>query len=127
MKSRSSARRRKPRKLLRCSALRIEQHPEHPLYVFALTGEQLWTIASVSHIGRTGSGRVIGYQSPPVKRHIRSIIEYLDSGPALLPNSLVVALNSNVRFIRNGGDRNASTVHGVLEIPLPINGDPKTG
>lgn len=127
MKSRSSGKHRKRRKLLRCPALKIEQHPEHPLYVFALTGEQLWNVASVSHIGRTAAGKLLGYQRPAVRRHIRSIVEYLDSGSVLLPNSLVVALNSDVRFVAMSGNGNGSTAHGILTIPLPLNGDPKPG
>src|SRR5688572_21365748 len=39
MKSPGNARRRKPRQLFRCPALRIDQDPKHPLYVFAVTGE----------------------------------------------------------------------------------------
>jgi len=80
----------------------------------------------VSHIGRTPAGKLIGYQRPAVKRHIRTIIEYLDSGPALLPNSLVIALNSEVRFVTKRG-HNGSTAYGVLEIPFPLNGGPKLG
>jgi DGQHR domain-containing protein len=128
MKSRGNAKHRKRRQLFRCPALRIDQDPKHPLYVFAVTGEQLWKIASISHIGRTGAGKLIGYQRPAVKRHIHSIVEYLDHGPALLPNSLVVALSSDVRFIRSGrGRKSESAVHGILEIPLPTNGDPRPG
>jgi len=127
MRSRNTAKPRKRRKVLRCSALRIEQHPEHPLYIFAVTGDQLSKLASISPIGRSESGKLIGYQRAAVKRHIRGIVEYLDSGPALLPNSLVIALGSTVRFVRNGGQTDPLSVHGVLEIPLPINGHAKPG
>jgi DGQHR domain-containing protein len=127
MRSRNAAKPRKRRKVLRCPALRIEQHPDHPLYVFAVTGDQLWSFASISHIARSKSGRLVGYQRAAVKRHVRSIVEYLDSGPALLPNSLVVALGSAVRFVKDGAQGDPRTVHGMLEIPLPINGDRKPG
>jgi DGQHR domain-containing protein len=115
------------RRYLVCPALRIRQHPDHPLYVFALTGEQLWSIASISQMDRTASGALIGYQRSAIKRHVRSIVEYLDSGSALLPNSLIVALTSSVRFRKIAGDGNGATTSGTLRIPLPLNGDTKPG
>jgi DGQHR domain-containing protein len=115
----------KRRHFLSCAALRIQQDAANPLYVFALTGDELWRIAALSRIGRAESGELIGYQRAAVKRHIRGIVEYLDSGAAMLPNSLVVALPSSVRFrCSNGGQRGPAS-HGVLKIPLPRNGDRK--
>lgn len=119
--------RRAPRKYLDCPALRIRQQPDHPLYVFALTGEQLWSIASISQMNRTESGAVIGYQRAAIKRHVRGIVEYLDSGSALLPNSLIVALDSSVRFKKIAGHGNRASTSGILRIPLPLNGDAKPG
>lgn len=119
--------RRAPRKYLDCPALRIRQQPDHPLYVFALTGEQLWSIASISQMNRTESGAVIGYQRAAIKRHVRGIVEYLDSGSALLPNSLIVALDSSVRFKKIAGHGNRASSSGILRIPLPLNGDAKPG
>lgn len=119
--------RRAPRKYLDCPALRIRQQPDHPLYVFALTGEQLWSIASISQMNRTESGVVIGYQRAAIKRHVRGIVEYLDSGSALLPNSLIVALDSSVRFKKIAGHGNRASTSGILRIPLPLNGDAKPG
>ena len=117
----------KRRKFLVCPALRIQQHPDHPLYVFALTGEQLWNIASIDHISRTDSGKLIGYQRGAIKRHVRGIVEYLNSGSVLLPNSLIVALRSSVRFRRGSGTGKSATSAGTLRIPLPMNGDAKPG
>lgn len=118
---------RSRRRYIGCPALRIRQHPDYPLYVFALTGEQLWNIASISHMDRTASGALIGYQRPAIKRHVRSIVEYLDSGAALLPNSLIVALTSSVRFTTTAGATNGATSSGTLRIPLPVNGESKPG
>jgi DGQHR domain-containing protein len=117
----------KRRKFLVCPALRIQQHPDHPLYVFALTGEQLWNIASIDHISRTDSGKLIGYQRGAIKRHVRGIVEYLNSGSVLLPNSLIVALRSSVRFRKGSGTGKSATSAGTLRIPLPMNGDAKPG
>lgn len=110
-----------------CQALRIQQDPKHPLFVFALTGDDLWKIASLSPIGRSHSGELVGYQRGAVKRHVRGIVDYLDSGPALLPNSLVLALASTVRFRRSSGSADGPTVPGTLRIPLPSEDDSKPG
>src|SRR6266571_2997239 len=100
---------RSRRRLLRRRALRIEQNPKRPLYVFALTGEELLQIADISRVQRSEHGRLVGYQRPAIRRHIRNIAEYLDSDDVLLPNSLILALDPQVHFrgMRGprGGDR----------------------
>ena len=106
-------------------ALRIEQHPSHPLFVFALTGEELWRIATISHVARDRGGRLVGYQRAAVGKHIRNIVEYLDNGPVLFPSSLVLAFSSAVRFRPRRGRPGGTSTHGTLDIPLPWNGDPK--
>jgi DGQHR domain-containing protein len=109
--------------------LRIEQNPKRPLYVFTLTGEEVLRVAEIMRVGRSEHGRLLGYQRAEVRRHIRNITEYLDSEDVLLPNSLVLALSSEVRFrgLRGprGGDSHASV--GTIEIPIPTNGGPKPG
>src|SRR5262249_10900539 len=68
------------------------------------------------------------YQRAAVKRHIRNIREYFDRGPALFPNSLILALSS-VTVFRSGRrtrvDRTGAVTSGTLEIPVPRNGGPK--
>ena len=112
---------------LRRRALRVEQDPEHPLYLLTLTGRELLRIAEISRLSRNKVGKLIGYQRPMVKRHIRNIVEYLDSGRVLFPNSIILALPSGARFRevrgRKVGDRYA--IAGTLDIPLPRNGGPK--
>lgn len=115
------------RKFIACQALRVRQNPKHPLYLFALTGEQLWMIASVASVDRDSAGALIGYQRGLVRRHVRGIVEYLDAGQALLPNSLVIALASTAKFTPAPGPASGATVAGVLRIPLPSSGEPKPG
>lgn len=115
------------RKFITSPALRIQQHAKRPLYVFALTGEQLWDIAAISPIGRDAAGGLIGYQRTAIRRHVRGIVEYLDSGHALMPSSLVLALSSSVRFTPIPGQGKGASTSGVLRIPLPSGGAPKPG
>src|SRR5205823_9003222 len=68
-----------------------------------------------------------GYQRPEFNTHIRNIVEYLDSGPVLFPNSIILALPSGVRFKEVRGPKvdKGYAVPGTLEIPVPRNGGPK--
>jgi DGQHR domain-containing protein len=113
------------RKQLRRQALRVEQHPRYPLFSFALTGAELLSIAATAHMTRSDGGQLLGYQRPAVKRHIRNITEYLDSGDVLFPNAIVLALDSSSRFRAARGRTDQYSTMGTLEIPLPKNGDRK--
>jgi len=99
-----------------------------PLYQFSLTGDELLHLAGISRIARDEAGELVGYQRPQVKRHVRNIVDFLESEQVLLPNSLVIALNSRTRFRRTYGIKqdDLATV-GTLEIPIPVNGDSSTG
>jgi DGQHR domain-containing protein len=113
--------------VVRRRALRIEQDPAHPLYVFALTGDELLDLAEISRVSRDRAGRLLGYQRPEVRRHISNIVEYLNGGRVLFPNSIILALSSKVRFVAARGpkvDQGFATV-GTLELPFPSKGSPK--
>jgi len=117
----------KSRTVLRKRALRINQDPKHPLYMFSLTAEELVQIAEISRISRDDEGKLIGYQRPEVHRHIENIVEYLDSDSVIFPNSIILALTSDVNFKESRGPKidNGSGTPGSVEIPLPVNGQPK--
>ena len=108
-------------KSLHRRALRIEQNNTHPLYLFTLTGEELLQIADISRISRSEAGKLIGYQRAAVRRHVQDIVDYLDQEDILFPNSIILALSSQVKFRQSRGpsvgDGLASA--GTLEIPLP--------
>lgn len=113
--------------VLRRRALRIDQDPKHPLYIFSLTGEELLKIADISRISRDDGGKLLGYQRGEVRRHIQEITEYLNSPEIVFPNSIILALHSNVRFIRSRGPEtdDGCAVSGTLEISLPSGSGPK--
>lgn len=117
----------KKKHILRKRALRIDQDPDHPLYLFSLSGNELLQIAEISRISRDDEGKLIGYQRPEVKRHIENITEYLDSGDVVFPNSIILALNSDVSFKKSRGPqtKDDTAVAGMLEIPIPQNGETK--
>src|SRR5437016_8143975 len=113
--------------LLTRRALRLSQSSGHPLFLFCLTGEEVLKIADISRVSRDDGGKLIGYQRPEVKRHIQDITEYLDSGDVLFPNSLILALNSRVKFRQSRGPQVADGLAeaGILQIPIPSNGESK--
>jgi DGQHR domain-containing protein len=106
------------------SALRVNQHRERPLYLLTLTTADLDAIAGTHRIGRDAKGKLTGYQRPQVRRHIKNIVEYLDSERPLFPSSLVLALPSNTRFRPTPGasttDRHSTP--GILEMRVSTNG-----
>ena len=114
---------------LRRRALRIEQCEGHPLYLLCLTGEEVLAVADISRVSRDEAGKLIGYQRAEVKRHVQGIVDYLNSGKILFPNSLILALSSRVRFVASRGPhvRDGLVVAGTLEIPLPRQGGRKPG
>lgn len=108
-------------------ALRISQDPDHPLFLFTLTADELGRIADVSRISRDDEGKLIGYQRPEVRRHIQNIVEYLESGNVVFPNSIILALSSDVIFHHSRGPKvdDGVAVSGTIEIPMPRNGSAK--
>lgn len=113
--------------VLRRRALKIIQDPEHPLFLFSLTGNELLEIAEISRISRDDEGKLIGYQRPEVKQHIQNIVEYLDNGKVVFPNSIILALSSDISFKESRGPKvdKGFSVSGTLEIPIPQKGEPK--
>ncbi len=112
------------KKVIRRRALRINQNDRHPLYVFCLTGSEILSVADISRLSRSDAGKLIGYQRPQVKRHIQDIVSYLNSDDIIFPNSLILALSSEVKFkpTRRRQERDGLVVSGTLEIPIPKNG-----
>lgn len=114
-------------KTIKRRALQINQNSSHPLYMFTLTGDELLQIADISRVSRDEEGRLIGYQRPEVKQHIQNIIEYLNSGDVIFPNSIILALSSDTSFKQSRGPivDEGFAVTGTLEIPVPKNGEMK--
>ncbi len=115
------------KQIIRRRALRLTQNSVHPLFVFALTGEELLAIADISRISRNDAGKLIGYQRPEVRRHVQDIITYLNGDDIVFPNSIILALSSQIHFVRSRGpeiDDGLATA-GILEIAVPQNGQMK--
>jgi DGQHR domain-containing protein len=108
-------------------ALLVKQEGDVPIYLFVLTADELWQIAEISRVSRDETGELIGYQRPEVRKHVTSIVEYLDSANPIFPNSIILSLSSRCRFIKSRGPNvdDGIAISGTLEIPLPSGGDQK--
>src|SRR5688572_4718442 len=105
------------RQELRLPAIRVEQSPGRHLYSFAVDGKLIPSFATVSRIHRQ-ENVLEGYQRPEVLSHIGEIRAYLESDRPMIPNAIVVAFDTRVRFevAPDGGCEYAR--HGTLAIPL---------
>lgn len=112
-------------RVLERRALRIDQNSETPLYLFALAAEEVGLIADVARIGRDDAGKLIGYQRPERRNHVKQILDYLDSGKALFPNGLILALPDTVHFRSSRGPLTSDglATAGTLEIPYSTDPD----
>lgn len=108
-------------RLLERRALRIHQNENVPLYVFSLAAEEVNVVADVARISRDEAGKLIGYQRPETRQHVKQILTYLDSDEVLFPNALILALPETVRFrsSRGPGTTDGLATAGTLEIPVP--------
>ncbi|MFD6091270.1 DGQHR domain-containing protein DpdB [Oerskovia enterophila] len=108
-------------RLIERRALRVHQNDAVPLYVFTLAAEEIREVADVARISRDEAGKLIGYQRPETRQHVRQILDYLNSDDVLFPNALILALPDTVRFrsSRGPGASDGLATAGTLEIALP--------
>lgn len=99
-------------------ALEIRQG-DRRIYQFALDGKSLADVTTVSRIYRDNANQVGGYQRPEVLKHVKAIRTYLEAPGALMPNALVVAFDSRVKFQPAPGSKaTADSAVGTLTLPL---------
>jgi DGQHR domain-containing protein len=105
---------------LRVSAPRLRQGPAREIYSFGIDGKLLHRFAAVSRVGRDDDAAIRGYQRPEVISHINAIRAYIESETPMIPNGIVVAFDSRVRFEPEGRrmTRGSGCKSGTLVIPL---------
>lgn len=102
----------------RFKAIRASQAPEHDVFTFAATPEQIWNFAEIERVGREENGQLRGFQRHQIASHIKEIRDYLRRDDALLPNALIVAFIGGVK-IKDKDD-------GVVDIEIKV-GNEKPG
>jgi DGQHR domain-containing protein len=109
------------RKIISVRALRTKQGDDVDVYSFFIHGSKLAEIADISRIGRE-EGELKGFQRKEIKNHVKSIVEFLDSGPVLFPNAIILALLPDVEFVQSRGPKpkgmEVTSQAGTLSIPI---------
>lgn len=109
-------------------AVRTTQAGNIDVYAFFIPGADVLKIASISRIYRDEEEALQGFQRKEIKNHVRGIVEFLDQGPVLFPNAIILALSSDVEFIQARGKRPDELTDiaamGRLKIPVKDNGQP---
>lgn len=102
-------------------ALQTKQGDDIDVYAFFLHGSDLCRIADISRIGRDG-GELKGFQRREIRNHVKSIVEFLDSGPIVFPNAIILALAREIEFKFARGSRPDGMVDvadaGTLTLPV---------
>jgi len=109
--------------VIRVPCIKTRQNNENYIFSFVANGKDISKFASISRIKRDNM-KLVGYQRPEIEEHIGDIKSYLESRDAMLPNSLVVAFNKKLTFIKESCVCSYSTL-GTLEIP--VGGEEKVG
>lgn len=107
-------------KELRVPAIEVIQSSGKTLYSFAVDGKLISSFATVSRIKREEDNELSGYQRPEVLSHIAEIRRYLESESPMIPNAVVIAMDSTVKFEpsqSNNGEYSYSRI-GTLVIPI---------
>jgi DGQHR domain-containing protein len=106
---------------LKIPAIRFKQGRDRELYSFVVNGKDIPKFANIVRIGRDreNENEIFGYQRPEVFSHIKEIRRYLESSNPLMPNALVVAFESSVKFrpFDSGTASNCHSTAGLMEIP----------
>ena len=111
---------------LRIPALEVRQGSGRVLYSFAVDGKVVPRFATVSRIRRTDKGNLAGYQRPEVLSHIEEIRTYLESDAPMIPNAVVIAFNSSVKFRAGSGPKSSYSRVGEIIIPLDEEAAPES-
>lgn len=111
---------------LTLNALRFRQG-DAKVYSFVLPGDRIAQIADMSRVKREGQdNNLVGFQRAEIQTHVRQIAEYLDKGPGLFPNAVILAIAPSVTFqAKRGPKGDQVTVEGVEagRLTLPIRPD----
>jgi DGQHR domain-containing protein len=102
--------------ILEFPAIALAQNKQKTIYAFAIDGKRLPEIASIARAGRDSEGQFVGYQRPEVKKHIGEIRQYLESDFPMMPNAIVLALDSTVKFVPSGPYTGSPSTPGVIRI-----------
>lgn len=107
-------------------AIKSQQGDSVDVYAFFLYGSDVERIADISRIARE-EGQLRGFQRKEIRNHVNAIVEFLNSGPKLFPNAIILALSPEVSFTGSRGSRPEGMTDvgdsGTLSIPIRPEGN----
>lgn len=102
-------------------AIRTRQGNNSDVFAFFLHGSDIQHIADISRVVRE-EGELRGFQRKEIRTHVNAIIEFLDSGPKIFPNAIILALSPEVVFKGARGPKPDGLIEvgdaGTLSIPI---------
>lgn len=99
-------------KVFKFKAIRAVQGPDHDVFSFAATPEQVLAFSEIERVGRDDSGELKGFQRHQIASHIKEIRDYLGRRDALLPNAVIVAFIDGAE-VEDAGD-------GVVDVRIKV-------
>jgi DGQHR domain-containing protein len=75
------------------------------VYAFFIRGADIVRVADITRVTRDEGDVLKGFQRPEIRSHVKSIVEYLNQGKVLFPNSIILAMSPEVRFVASRGTK----------------------
>lgn len=108
-------------------ALRTAQGDNLDVLAFFIRGSDIVRVADISRIERDGNDELKGFQRPEIRNHVRGIVDYLNQGPVLFPNAIILAMSPEVKFVASRGPSpkgdEGIAQSGTLTIPVRPQGE----
>lgn len=112
---------RSSRKPIIVRAMKTTQGNNVDVYSFFLFGSDITRVADISRMARDET-ELKGFQRKEIRTHVNAIVEFLDSGPVLFPNAIILALSPEIEFKFSRGSRPEGMLDvadsGTLTIPV---------
>jgi DGQHR domain-containing protein len=108
-------------------ALHTTQGHGLDVYAFFIKGSDIVKVADITRVGRDEADVLKGFQRPEIRSHVRGIVDYLNQGDVLFPNSIILAMSPQVHFAASRGTRPTGdegiAQSGTLTIPTYQEGE----
>jgi len=112
----------KPSSEIILRALHTKQGEDLDVYAFFIRGADIVKVADISRVERDETDELKGFQRPEIRSHVKGIVDYLNQGKVLFPNSIILAMSPEVRFAASRGTKPTGdegiAQSGTLTIPI---------
>jgi DGQHR domain-containing protein len=104
-------------------AVKARQGNDVDVFAFFVPGPVVLEMADIARVHRDEDGGALhGFQRPEIRSHVKQIADFLDHGPVLFPNAVILALAPEVEFRAARGPDPQGLLNtaqgGTLTIPI---------